>query len=646
MAPYQYLPLNEDLNEIRTLTLQPGNFSADIYISIQKVVLTTDNPPIYEALSYAWGSTEDPIDLRIGLSGNETLAVTQNLAVALPYLRYEDKARTLWIDAICINQQDLGERSSQVKRMADIFGLADRVVVWLGPEKDNSAKVLRLLSDLSSEIKVDFSTVTMTPATSHSAVHFSDLDSVLPYSIDDARSIDALISRPWFSRLWVWQEIGLARNNAIVICGTDAITWASFRQAIFCVALKEWEHASNSLMPVALSDRLGQLVETSQTGERGSLGAMIRRTAACKCSDPRDHVYAVQSLLGASYTLLKIEPDYTKVTAKVYQDLMVLYVNSGDLHLLRYCELKNDVPMEMPSWVPNWADKDTASVLGYLVRASGYCEAVARYQGNGVLSAAGVIFETVSSVQEMIFQHTYKGQPTYQEIADMIQRLTPPKIEHLSYVAGGSLVDAFCRTLICNKFCNEYGSPDATSPKFEESPEFVLAFNLDKNEKFNVSLNTKKFLSSVGFCCSKRSFIITEEGYIGIAPNATKPGDRVCVLFGCRTPMLLRKTSGLKSQVVGECYIDGVMDVEAFLGPLPDGFASVSLWNSDKSFYDYVFVDKQTGKIQYNDPRIVVNEKMLKEGNKFIQSDGSAGVNLTPDLLKQRGVNVQTFDLV
>ena len=639
MAPYQYLPLNEDLNEIRTLTLDPGDFSADIHISIQKVVLTTDNPPIYEALSYAWGSTEDPVDIRIGSSGNETLAVTQNLAVALPYLRYEDKVRTLWIDAICINQQDLGERSRQVKRMAEIFGLADRVVVWLGPEKDNSAKVLRLLSDVSSEIKVDYPTRTMTPATSHSAVHFSDLDSVLPYSMDDARSIDALISRPWFSRLWVWQEIGLARNNATVICGTDDITWASFRQAIFCLSLKKWDHDHYPRLPVGFGQRLVGLVGISRPSRHRSLGYMIRRTAACKCSDPRDHIYAVQSLRRNTEAKLKIEPDYTKVTAQVYQDLMVLYLNSGTLDLLRYCELKNDVPMEMPSWVPNWADKDTALHFGFFVRASGCSEVVARYQGNGVLSAAGVIVATVSSVQEMKFQHTVSG------IVDMMRRLAPQKMEHLSYVAGGSLVDAFCRTLTCNNLCNEYHPPNATSSKLEESRDFVLAFVLDKDKKFNVSMSIK-FLCSVRLYSSKRSFIITQEGYIGIAPNATKPGDRVCVLFGCRTPMLLRKTSGLQSQVVGDCYIHGVMDGEAFLGPLPNNFKSLVSLNSVGSGYEYVFVDRETGKTQYNDPRMEVNEQMVKEGNTIIRPDGSVSVRLTPDLLKRRGVNVQTFDLI
>ena len=88
MASYRYLPLNEDLDEIRTLTLYPGDFSADIHISIQKVVLTTDNPPIYGALSYAWGSTEDPVDIRIGPSGNETLAIAESSGcVALSPIR-------------------------------------------------------------------------------------------------------------------------------------------------------------------------------------------------------------------------------------------------------------------------------------------------------------------------------------------------------------------------------------------------------------------------------------------------------------------------------------------------------------------------------------------------------------------------------
>ena len=296
--------------------------------------------------------------------------------------------------------------------------------------------------------------------------------------------------------------------------------------------------------------------------------------------------------------------------------------------------------MRMPSWVPNWADKDTANHFGYLPRACGNSKAVARHQGDGVLSAAGVIFATVSSVQEMTFQRSCKGQPTYKGTVDMIKRLTPQKTKHLSYIAGGSLVDAFWRTLACNRFRNEFHPPNANYANFEE------AFILDKNRLFDVPSDTRKFLNSVGTLCGKRSFITTEEGYIGIAPKATKPGDHACVLFGSQMPLLLRKSSGLQSQVVGECYIHGLMDGEAFLGPLPDRFASVNLWNIGRSAYDYAFVDKETGKTQYKDPRIEVNEQMVKKGNTFIQPDGSVSVELKPNLLKQRGVNVQTFNLI
>jgi hypothetical protein len=90
--------------------------------------------PNFEALSYAWDSTEHPVDIFVGPIGNHTLGVTQNLAEALPYLRFKDRPRVLWIDAISVNQQGLAERSQQVQQMADIFSKPARVIIWLGVE--------------------------------------------------------------------------------------------------------------------------------------------------------------------------------------------------------------------------------------------------------------------------------------------------------------------------------------------------------------------------------------------------------------------------------------------------------------------------------------------------------------------------------
>ncbi len=76
---------------------------------------------------------ENLVDIFVGSSGYYTLAVIQNLAEALPYLRLEDRSRTLWIDAICVNQSDIAERTSQVKKMADIFSKVIRVVFLAWP---------------------------------------------------------------------------------------------------------------------------------------------------------------------------------------------------------------------------------------------------------------------------------------------------------------------------------------------------------------------------------------------------------------------------------------------------------------------------------------------------------------------------------
>jgi hypothetical protein len=130
MAPYQYSPLNEEAGEIRLLTLHPGPLNSEIYVVLHNETLTKTNTPAFEALSYTWGSMENLHDIRVGPSGNDVLSVTRNLAVALQYLRYAEKVRVLWIDAVCIDQKNTKERGQQVERMRDIYTLADRVVVW------------------------------------------------------------------------------------------------------------------------------------------------------------------------------------------------------------------------------------------------------------------------------------------------------------------------------------------------------------------------------------------------------------------------------------------------------------------------------------------------------------------------------------
>jgi hypothetical protein len=100
-TPYQYSPLNEGAQEIRLMTLFPGAVTSEIRVGLETIHFAKDDVYDFEALSYAWGSAEHTTEIFIGASGQQVLSVTQNLADALPYLRYEDRSRLFWIDAIC-----------------------------------------------------------------------------------------------------------------------------------------------------------------------------------------------------------------------------------------------------------------------------------------------------------------------------------------------------------------------------------------------------------------------------------------------------------------------------------------------------------------------------------------------------------------
>ncbi|KAF2632186.1 hypothetical protein BU25DRAFT_331629, partial [Macroventuria anomochaeta] len=97
----------------------------------------------FKALSYAWGSTDTPqAELVMSSTSSNynsgTLGVQRNLYEALRYLHFPTKRQTLWMNAICINQEDLDEMNKQIKRMKSLYEIARHVVVWLGPSSDNS----------------------------------------------------------------------------------------------------------------------------------------------------------------------------------------------------------------------------------------------------------------------------------------------------------------------------------------------------------------------------------------------------------------------------------------------------------------------------------------------------------------------------
>jgi hypothetical protein len=322
---YPYLPLKAPEHQIRLLTLFPGEFplrnEAASPIEIQFQIMSFEaassqeglrarygwrnikrlvkqvRRPKYEALSYAWGEERSPVPVMVKSLGSERtfIEVTQNLFTALIYLRHKSEARVLWIDALCINQEDMEERSSQVARMADIYRLAHRVVVWLGPEseEDRSSEALSILRSIGSQIEVDW-TIYKMRATKQGDSSLVDINIPLPLDQNSLKSLLMVISRPWFERLWVQQEIALANENAVLICGHNSIMRRHFMYALFCIRNKRlvsyWKLGNVGKLFQDRVELIYDMASIIYRVDNQPVAVTLRKQANLKCSDPRKYL--------------------------------------------------------------------------------------------------------------------------------------------------------------------------------------------------------------------------------------------------------------------------------------------------------------------------------------------------------------------
>ena len=333
--------LTENAHEIRLMTLLPGELHDELQIKLKVCAFTPARRLDYEALSYTWGSTNDPAQVFVG-SRRRSLSVTRNLADALIHLRLRDKPRKLWIDAICVNQADLKERGSQVKRMAKIYASATRVVIWLGCGNPKSERAIRMISSIGSRIDVDWLAFTVRSSCGASSPDFdeqylegcADLDTPFDFDEGQVNSLADLLGRDWFERLWIWQEIWLGSARSILQCGFDTVLWNSFRSVIFLLVFKTFL-LSESNESLFLGSRISPTFHLCSQGRTRSFLGIIDNTQHSKCTDDRDRVYALLSLLKNTGIEINVEPDYTKPCFEVYKEMALqLLLNSGASQLI------------------------------------------------------------------------------------------------------------------------------------------------------------------------------------------------------------------------------------------------------------------------------------------------------------------------
>ncbi|KPA35126.1 heterokaryon incompatibility protein [Fusarium langsethiae] len=220
---FSYKTIGGALGSMRIclLHLLPATDIKDPIESRLEVVALEQNP-VYEALSYCWGDTTELLKIKCN---DQEFQVTENLFSALQHLRHEIYKRTLWIDAICINQKDLEERQSQVLLMKDIYTRSKRVVVWLGPDPafdgiNHLFDLIQTIPDLPSphfsRKETTFFEMNIADADQWSQGEVHKVSAEGPFREDFVlpkqakKSAVALLERPWWTTVWTLQEMVLA----------------------------------------------------------------------------------------------------------------------------------------------------------------------------------------------------------------------------------------------------------------------------------------------------------------------------------------------------------------------------------------------------------------------------------------------------
>ncbi|KAJ3568920.1 hypothetical protein NPX13_g6260 [Xylaria arbuscula] len=306
MDTFKYQKLDLESSAFRLVRLLKGLPHSDIRCDLIYTTLDENVIP-YEAVSYTWGTSVK--EYSIELNGARFM-VTPNLWHLLGNVRKAGEDRYLWIDAIAINQDDALERGHQVQRMQRIYSGAEYVLFYLGEETPQISILMESLLLFQWQVlgrrwasdderwRAAWETIQPRRGASDNEV-------------TQRQGLEELLTRSWFRRAWVLQEVANARS-ALVICGTSSVRAQIFAMAPKFLGVNLDSHATAvfDLMPTHFGDKSRKIRD-------GSLLSILLNFRGSEASDPYDKIFALLGLCREEGAREWIIPDYTQDQADV-----------------------------------------------------------------------------------------------------------------------------------------------------------------------------------------------------------------------------------------------------------------------------------------------------------------------------------------
>jgi hypothetical protein len=546
----------------RYLILEPGVEEEPLRCSLHTATMSETQ---FEAISYVWGSSNRDQDI---LCDGDIMKITTNLSKVLRRVRLLNAPRKLWADSICINQDDWEEKGHQVNIMGEIYRLAERVLIYMGPDEGGHAPQLcSLLDDVNQMINNTCEQIDM----SWDSFPYPDKDA--PILVDSRwESMYHLLTQDWFRRGWVVREAAFARYGE-VIWGRSEFSWNHLMCTYIWLLYRAYGFWSSTQFDVVLMNShtqvytmressFAQIFYPESYSNAQSLLDDLEAARSLRLTDPRDRIYAFTELSHHSKRQLVLYPDYKSSYLELYRNFTIQYIRSfKTVEILHHvAHTAGIIDVDIPSWIARWDIQDspisTMILSGMWLQSRDMSVLEPTVIDETMLKVRGVVWDEVQFVSDIL----KKGDLTYGVIRELWE--TTREVTVVSPYEMSQRLSAFLNNLSVAAYLGEWSQWRRSVAAFiteaqleHETGNSIVP--LSPSSAMDGGDSTLYFNFLKIFVDDKK-LIVTKRGYMGLASSVTQMGDLCGIIFGCKTPCILRKIpQGQSYNFLGGTYVTG-----------------------------------------------------------------------------------------
>lgn len=550
---------------IRLLQLLPGLEHEPLRGVVYHVPM--ECPGFYRALSYVWGNISRTERLWTPAG---VLSITQNLKLALQSLRSKHDPLTLWVDSVCIDQDDLSgsEKAMQIRLLPRIFQQAISVLAFLGNHSESQSAIETLMQIRAKGAVKTWPRGLPPVPTSWSA-------RTVPTPSDPAwEVVMKFFENPWFRRAWVVQEVVLAASIRI-ICGKWVVDWNDLLSATETVDREYHSNVSGTssrVYPWEFCLELARHREWEARQTRWALVNLLDSFRYLEATYTRDRFFALLGFAsdGADQ---RFEPDYTSPLEVVIKRYAAVFIEQGKVLQLLYRAGLGSHPSRFPSWIPNWTVLKTPSIYEASLRGKRFCASWIDEPGaehdsrTDELSIRGY---RLSSVDEVATASNVPDEwyEYFAQIDTMVESLTIGNLR-----SQETHNDMMWKIPIAGVLYTKNAG--------DENVDLRASYNAFRFELFLAQIKKRKNQEGQGksgptwgnglnYTIALQEnvygwkFFTTGGGLAGLAPPSTAARDLIYVFNGGGVPFVLRRSETRAGAycLLGECYVYGLMNGE------------------------------------------------------------------------------------